>query len=70
MFSFPRGQELPALCPVTEKKEQKQFSEDEDEEKSLTDAELLKQDTVKVGTCTCICCGSILVLVELKLFFL
>lgn len=48
MFSFPRGQELPALCPVMEKKDKKQSSEDEEEEKNLTDAEQLKQDTIKV----------------------
>lgn len=49
MFSFSRGQELPTLCPVTEKNEQKTSSDDDAEEKSLTDAELLKQDAVKVG---------------------
>ena len=48
MFSFPRGQELPALCPSKETKDKKRFSEDEEEEKSLTDADQLKQDTVKV----------------------
>jgi len=47
VFSFPRGQELPALCPVKEKKDEKQSSEDEEEEKSLTDADQLKQDTIK-----------------------
>lgn len=31
-----------------EKKDKKQSSEDEEEEKNLTDAEQLKQDTVKV----------------------
>ena len=49
LFSFPRGYELPALCPVTEKKEQKRSSDDEEEEKRMTDAELVKQDAVKVG---------------------
>ena len=48
MFSFPRGQEFPALCPFKETKDKKRSSEDEEEEKSLTDAEQLKQDTVKV----------------------
>lgn len=48
MFSFPRGQELPALCPFKETKDKKRSSEDEEEERSLTDAEQLKQDTVKV----------------------
>ena len=48
MFSFPRGQELPALCPFKEIKDKKQSSEDEEEERNLTDAEQLKQDTVKV----------------------
>lgn len=48
MFSFPRGQEFPALCPFKETKDKKGSSEDEEEEKSLTDAEQLKQDTVKV----------------------
>ncbi|XP_022799049.1 RNA polymerase II-associated protein 1-like [Stylophora pistillata] len=49
MFGFPRGQELPALCPVRERKEHnKQVRKDEQEdEKNLTDAELLKQDVVK-----------------------
>ena len=47
-FSFPRGQELPALCPVKENKDKKQSSEDEEEEKGLTDAEQLKQDVIKV----------------------
>ena len=47
VFSFPRGQELPALCPVMETKDKKRSSEDE-EEKGLTDAEQLKQDTIKV----------------------
>ena len=46
VFSFPRGQELPALCPVIETKDKKQSSEDE--EKRLTDAEQLKQDIIKV----------------------
>ena len=50
MFSFPRGHELPALCPVTEKKEPKEsYSVDEEGETNLTDAELLKQDVIKVG---------------------
>ena len=50
MFGFPRGQELPALCPVRERKEQnKHLREDDEEDKNLTDAELLKQDAVKVG---------------------
>lgn len=48
MFNFPRGQELPALYPVMETKDKKQSSEDEEEERSLTDAQQLKQDTVKV----------------------
>ena len=48
MFSFPRGQELPALCPVMETQDKKRSSEDEEEEKSLTDAEQLNQDTIKV----------------------
>ena len=48
MFSLPRGQELPTLCPFKETKDKKQSSEDEEEERSLTDAEQLKQDTVKV----------------------
>jgi len=48
VFSFPRGQELPALCPVMENKDKKQSREDEEEEKGLTDAEQLKQDTIKV----------------------
>ena len=47
MFSFPRGHELPSLSPVTEK-EQKRSNEEEEGEKGLTDAELLKQDVVKV----------------------
>ena len=47
MFSFPRGHELPALSPVTEK-EQRRSNEEEEGEKGLTDAELLKQDVVKV----------------------
>lgn len=48
MFSCPRGQELPALCPFKKTKDKKQSSEDEEEERNLTDAEQLKQDTVKV----------------------
>lgn len=48
MFNLPRGQELPTLCPFKETKDKKQSSEDEEEERSLTDAEQLKQDTVKV----------------------
>lgn len=48
MFCFPRGQELPALCPVMEMQDKKRSSEDEEEEKSLTDAEQLNQDTIKV----------------------
>ena len=48
-FSFSRGQELPTLTPNTEKKEHKMTSEDDAQEKSLTDAELLKKDAVKVG---------------------
>lgn len=49
MFSFPRGHELPALRPVNEKKEPEKTSEDHEDEKGLTDAQLLKQDAVKVG---------------------
>ena len=50
MCGFPRGQELPALSPVRESKEQnKQLRKDEkEEENNLTDAELFKQDVVKV----------------------
>jgi len=47
VFSFPRGQELSALCPVMETQDKKRSSEDEEEEKSLTDAEQLNQDTIK-----------------------
>ena len=50
MCGFPRGQELPALSPVRESKERnKQLRNNEkEEENNLTDAELLKQDVVKV----------------------
>ena len=50
LFSFPRGHEFPALRPVNEKEEAEKSSYNEDEEeKGLTDAQLLKQDAVKVG---------------------
>lgn len=63
MFNFPRGQELPALYPVMETKDKKQSSEDEEEERSLTDAQQLKQDTVKVWKRD-------LIITILKIFFL
>ncbi|XP_068681600.1 RNA polymerase II-associated protein 1-like isoform X1 [Montipora foliosa] len=47
LFSFPRGHEVPALRPTNEKKEDPQNNEDKEEEKGLTDAEILKQDAVK-----------------------
>ncbi|XP_015763602.1 PREDICTED: RNA polymerase II-associated protein 1-like [Acropora digitifera] len=48
LFSFPRGHEFPALRPVNEKEEAEKSSYNEDEEeKGLTDAQLLKQDAVK-----------------------
>ncbi|XP_029211731.2 RNA polymerase II-associated protein 1-like isoform X2 [Acropora millepora] len=48
LFSFPRGHEFPALRPVNEKDEAEKSSYKEDEEeKGLTDAQLLKQDAVK-----------------------
>ena len=50
MCGFSRGQELPALSPVRESKEQnkKLRNNEKEEENNLTDAELLKQDVVKV----------------------
>ena len=49
VFSFPHGLELPSLSPLYEKKEKSTSKEDKEEERNMTDAELLKKDVVKVS---------------------
>ncbi len=50
VFHWHRGWEMPSLCPVTEEIEEKQMTDEEKEEKEKeTDADVLKQDLIKVN---------------------